>query len=188
MLKVVGEKNWLEHGQYVQILKPYIQMQLILLKTSPLIKLGSPAIDIPQCADLTAVPWCYYTTTIIATVLMFLRIVSKVYLQCVCCWVCMFPFYILQFIQLQFTKYDSLVLQINNETCIVNRLIETVKMLAYSITLLLFIFFHSKTNNVMHQAKLLICIEWLTFLSYCCELVQLKWILTFIVQYKIRRL
>jgi len=48
------------------------------LKTSTLIKLESPSTDIPLWPDLTAVPRCQYTTTIIATVLMFLRIVSKV--------------------------------------------------------------------------------------------------------------
>lgn len=60
------------------MLNLYKQMQMILLKTSPLIKLESLATDIPLWPDLTAVPRCHYTTTIIATVLMFLRIVSKV--------------------------------------------------------------------------------------------------------------
>lgn len=97
------------------MLNLYKQMQMILFKTSPLIKLESLATDIPLWPDLTAVPRCHYTTTIIATVLMFLRIVSKV---CVADYMHVYILYILEFIQ--FIKYDNTVLQINNETCFLN--------------------------------------------------------------------
>lgn len=65
------------------------------IKTSWIIKLESPATDTPLWADLTPMPGCHYTTVIIATVLMLLRIVLKDSSQCVCCWVCMFMFYII---------------------------------------------------------------------------------------------